>query len=63
MTEIQNEGSDRVSAAQNANTLTENTHKHYDFQVKGIILKLAFELRKLGLSEAYLKTLVRALNC
>jgi len=50
-------------AAQNANTHTENTAKHYDFQAKGKILKLAFELRKLGFSETYLKTLVNALNC
>jgi integrase len=47
--------------ARNANTHSENTHKHSDFQ-KGRILQLAFELRKLGYSEAYLKTLIRALN-
>ena len=61
-------------AAQNANThientakhcdfQVENTAKHCDFQVKGEILKLAFDLRKLGFSETYLKTLVNALNC
>ncbi|MCJ7632554.1 hypothetical protein MUP77_09210 [Candidatus Bathyarchaeota archaeon] len=49
---------DALSAA----THSENTHKHYDFQTKGKILKLAFELKKIGISEAYLKTMVRALS-
>ena len=49
-------------AAQSATTHSENTAKHSDF-TKGKIIKLAFELRNLGYSEAYLKTLIRALNC
>jgi integrase len=49
-------------AAQNATTHLESTHKLSDF-AKGRIIKLAFELRNLGYSEAYLKTLIRALNC
>ena len=49
-------------AAQNANTHSENTAKHYDFDVKGRILKLGFKLTKLGYSEGYVKTLIRALN-
>jgi len=49
-------------AAQNADTRSGNTHKHYDFDVKGRILKLGFELTKRGYSEAYIKTLIRALK-
>ena len=47
-------------AALNAVTHSENTHRLSDF--KGKILKLAFELRNRGYSEAYLATLIRALN-
>jgi hypothetical protein len=46
--------------AQNATTRSENTHRLSDF--RGNILKLAFELRNRGYSEAYLSTLIRALN-
>jgi hypothetical protein len=49
-------------AAQSATTHSENTAKHSDF-TKGKIIKLAFEPKNLGYSEAYLKTLIRALNC
>ena len=49
-------------AAQSATTHSENTAKTSDF-AKGKIIKLAFELRNLGYPEAYLKTLIRALNC
>jgi len=48
--------------AQNATTHSENTAKHSDF-VKGKIIKLMFQLKNLGYSEAYLKTMIRALNC
>jgi hypothetical protein len=44
-----------------ATTHSENTAKHSDFS-KGRIVKLAFQLQNLGYSEAYLKTLIRALN-
>jgi integrase len=47
-------------AVLNAVTHSENTHRLSDF--KGKILKLAFELRNRGYSEAYLATLIRALN-
>jgi len=46
--------------AQNSAKPSENTHRLSDF--RGKILKLAFELRNQGYSEAYLKTLIRALN-
>ncbi len=47
------------SDAQNAATHSENIHKHSDF---GKVLTVALELRKLGYSEAYLSTMVRALK-
>ena len=47
-------------AALSVATLSENIVRLSDF--KGKILKLAFELRNRGYSEAYLSTLIRALN-
>jgi integrase len=46
-------------AARNANTHSENTHKHCAF--KGEILTAVLKLRERGYSEAYLATMMRAL--
>ncbi len=49
------------SDAQNATTHSENTHKLCAFESKGKIIKVCFELEKLGYSKAYLETMLRAL--
>jgi len=48
------------SAALNAATHSENTHKHYAFTNR--ILEVALKLRKCGYSDSYLTTMVRALK-
>ena len=48
------------SAAPNAATHSESTHKHYAFTNR--ILEVALKLRKRGYSDSYLTNMVRALK-
>jgi hypothetical protein len=48
------------SVAQNVATRSENTAKLSDSDTHGRIIKLAFELRNLAYSEAYLQNMIRA---
>jgi integrase len=47
-------------AAQNAATHSENTHKHSEYQT--LIFDIALKLQRLGYSEAYITTMVKALR-